>query len=123
MGRERKVANDDTGSTAPISSGETYFGTNHIPAARLTRSPALKAKKRRVASLTNLFIVQYDRGCAFLQVENLRNHEVIILYTLPKVLNVRFSFLRLFCYVISKRERKSFTSLGQDVEKDTHKKF
>ena len=43
-GRERNVANDVTGRTAPMSSGETYRGTNHIPAAMLTASPARSAR-------------------------------------------------------------------------------
>ena len=55
-GSETKVANDETGSTAPIVSWETYFGTNHIPAARFTKSPALNAKKSSIASLANFLI-------------------------------------------------------------------
>ena len=55
-GRDRKVANEETGSTAPIASCETNLGTNHIPAARFTASPARSARNSSVASFTNFFI-------------------------------------------------------------------
>ena len=52
-GMARNVANVVTGRTAPSSAGETYFGTNQSPAARLTTSPTRRARKRNSACRQN----------------------------------------------------------------------
>ena len=48
-GKDTNVAKEVSGRTAPISSGETYFGTNHMPAARFTASPIRMAMNMSAA--------------------------------------------------------------------------